>query len=300
MSKQHILLAGGTGLVGSRMVQLLREKFDITILTRGDLREADGIKYLSWKDLSRSGIDPDIVINLAGAGIADKRWTNVRKKELIDSRVKTNELLADYFNANNSKPKLFIGASAVGYYGDRGEEPLTEESQAGSGFLAECSILWEKSSMLFDNIAERMAIVRIGIVLSTKDGALPKMLMTKALKTYNYFGDGSQYYSWIHIDDLVGIFEYIINNETLSGIFNGVTPEPITNKEMTRKIANAVSGTALVISAPSMALRLVLGEMADVILNSTRVYPKNVSAAGFDFKYANIGTAVLDLIHANI
>lgn len=300
MSRQHILIAGGTGLVGSRMVQLLREKFDITILTRNSLQEVNGIKYLSWKDLSQSGIDPDIVINLSGAGIADKKWTSTRKKELIDSRVKTNEQLAQYFSSNKLKPKLFIGASAVGYYGDRGEEHLTEFSQAGSGFLAECSILWEKSSMLFDNIAQRMAIVRIGIVLSTKGGALPKMLMTKALKIYNYFGDGSQYYSWIHIDDLVGIFEYIINNKMLSGIFNGVAPEPITNKEMTRKIAHAVSGTALLIPAPSMVLRLVLGEMADVILNSTRVYPKNILTAGFDFKHTDPGSAVLNLIHAKI
>ena len=300
MSKQHILISGGTGLVGSRMVQLLKDRFDITILTRNKSMEKDGIRYLSWNMLENSHLDVDIVINLAGAGIADKRWTDSRKKELIDSRVKTNEQLAAYFRKKNIVPELFIGASAVGFYGNRGDEILTEKSIAGSGFLAECSVLWEESSMLFDKIAERMAIVRIGIVLSTKDGALPKMLMTKMLKTYNYFGDGSQYYSWIHIDDLCRIFEFIINNDNLSGILNAVAPEPITNKDMTKNIGKAISGTAIILPAPALALRLALGEMSDVVLNSTRVYPENLLKQGFNFQYTDPGVAVKDLIKREI
>ncbi|HMP30804.1 MAG TPA: DUF1731 domain-containing protein, partial [Saprospiraceae bacterium] len=175
-------------------------------------------------------------------------------------------------------------ASAIGYYGDRKAEILDENSKSGKGFLSECSILWEDSSKLLEGFSQTMNILRIGIVLSTKDGALPKMLMTKSVGMLNYFGNGKQYYSWIHIDDLVKIFIEILAKRLPSGIINAVALTPITNKNMMYQIAEKLGGIPLVMSAPEFAIRLGLGEMADVVLNSNRVIPRFLEQNSFQWQ----------------
>jgi hypothetical protein len=184
----------------------------------------------------------------------------------------------------------------VGFYGDREDEKLYESSTSGKGFLAECCKLWEDSAKEMSPFVNRLIINRIGIVLSTMGGALPKILMTKSIGLYNYFGNGQQYYSWIHIDDLCGIFLEQIEDNSYSGIFNAVTHKPLTNKQFTLEIKEALNGN-LVMPAPTFGLRLVLGEMANVVLNSSRVIPKNLKKQAYTFKHKELGPAVKDLVN---
>lgn len=293
--KKSILIAGGSGLVGSRIIELLdKSKYNIHILSRS-AKSDDDIVYHKW-DFDSMTIDDDAlkvdyIINLNGAGIADERWTDSRKKVLIESRVKSAKLIKSALEKTGHRPKAYISSSAVGYYGDRGEEKLYEDSQAGEGFMAECCLLWEEAASELAPLVDRFVINRIGIVLSKKGGALPKILMTKPIGVYNYFGDGKQYYAWIHIDDLCKIFIDQVENEKYSGIYNAVTPDPLTNKKFTKEIKEALDGY-LLFPAPVFGLRLLLGEMANVVLNSSRVIPKRLEKQSFDFKYKDLGSAV--------
>ena len=301
--KESILIAGGTGLVGNRLIQLLdTNQYDIHILSRNS-KSADGIQYHKW-DFGSMTIDPnavkvDHIINLNGAGIADKRWTDSRKKVLIESRTKSAKLIKKALEETGHKPKTYISASAVGFYGNRDDENLYEDSPVGKGFMAECCKLWEDSAQELKSHVDRLLINRIGIVLSTKGGALPKVLMTKQVGVYNYFGNGKQYYSWIHIDDLCNIFIDQIKKNYPSGIYNAVAPKPLTNKQFTIEIKDALNGN-LALPAPVFGLRLLLGEMANVVLNSNRVYPKRLEEESFGFEYSDLGIAVKDLLKREI
>ncbi|MDF1694930.1 MAG: TIGR01777 family oxidoreductase [Saprospiraceae bacterium] len=301
--KKSILIAGGSGLVGSRIVSLLdKEVYDIHILTRSP-KSGDDITYHSWDfeqmTMDENAVKVDYIINLNGAGIADERWTKNRKELLISSRVKSAQLIQNALEKTGHRPKAYLSASAVGFYGDRADESLEESSPAGKGFMSECCQLWEESANKLSHLVDRLVINRIGIVLSTKGGALPKVLMTKKMGVYNYFGSGKQYYSWIHIDDLCKIFIRQLNDETLKGIFNTVAPEPLTNKQFTVEIKEALNGN-IVLPAPVFGLRLVLGEMANVVLNSNRVYPKNLTNIGYKFEFPALGEAVKDLISRKV
>jgi len=301
--KKSILIAGGSGLVGSRIIELLNtSKYNIHILSRNS-KSVDGITYFKWDfdsmTIDENAVKVDYIINLNGAGIADKRWNSSRKKLLIESRVKSAQLIKIALENTGHKAKAYISASAVGFYGDRKDEKLYESSPVGQGFMADCCRLWEDSAKELEPLVDRLLINRIGIVLSTKGGALPKILMTKLVGVYNYFGNGKQYYSWIHIDDLCNVFINQIESKYPSGIYNAVTPDPITNKQFTIAIKNALNGI-IAMPAPIFGLRLLLGEMADVVLNSNRVYPKRLQEESFDYKFSNLGKAVNDLLKREV
>ncbi len=301
--KKSILIAGGSGLVGSRFIELLdTSKYDINILSRNSKSKA-GVNYFKWDfdtmTIAKEAVKVDYIINLNGAGIADKRWTDSRKKLLIDSRVKSAKLIKSALEETGHRPNAYISASAVGYYGDRKNEKLFETSSVGKGFMAECCKLWEDSASELAPFVDRLILNRIGIVLSTKGGALPKILMTKNVGVYNYFGNGNQYYSWIHIDDLCRILIHQIEDESLTGVFNAVSPNPITNKQFTQEIKDALRGN-FVLPAPTFGLRLLLGEMANVVLNSNRVYASNLEKASFKYQFSDLGLAVQDLIKRGI
>ena len=298
--KETILIAGGTGLVGSRLLELIDyTKYTVKILSRRKKTNTENINYYTWDfknmTIEDGAVDADFIINFTGAGIADARWSDSRKKLLIDSRVDSAKLIRKGLETSRNQPKAYISASAVGYYGDRADEKLTESSPAGSGFLSECCELWEKSALELKPLVERLIINRIGIVLSTKGGALPKILMTKAIGLYNYFGNGQQYYSWVHIDDLCAMFLKNIEDASKNGIYNAVTPDPLTNKQFTIEIKEALGGFAA-LPAPKFGLRLALGEMADVVLNSNRVVPKKLLQEAFAYAHPNLGEAVKDLV----
>jgi len=302
--KETILIAGGTGLVGSRLLEMIDyTKYSVNILSRKKKKDTENINYFTWDfdkmEIEDGAVQADYIINFTGAGIADSRWTNARKKLLISSRVDSAKLIKKGLENTEHRPKAYISASAIGYYGDRGSEKLTEDSPVGEGFMAECCKIWEDSALELDHLVDRLIINRIGIVLSTKGGALPKILMTKAVGVYNYFGSGSQYYSWIHIDDLCRMFLKNISEDYMSGIYNAVAPKPLTNKEFTIEIKEALGGIAA-LPIPKFGLRLLLGEMADVVLNSNRVYPNRLEENNFHYDNSDLGLAVKDLVERKI
>lgn len=297
-----ILIGGGTGLIGQRLCDLLvKRNHNVRLLSR---RPKSSSTYPTFKwnpiageidDAALEGVDA--IINLAGAGIADKAWTSKRKKLIIDSRVKSNELLADTLLAKNQKVKTFISASAVGYYGHRENEKLTESASAGNdGFLSESCIQWEASAEKAAPVSERMAIVRIGVVLSTKGGALEKMLLPFNFGMGNYFGDGTAYMPWIHIDDISNLFIKTVEDDSMKGVFNGVAPEEATGKEVAVAIKKAKGSFALIMPVPELALKIGMGERVTMLTNSARVVPKETLAAGFKFQYPELLPALKDIL----
>lgn len=297
--KQKILIAGGSGLVGSRIIELIdTSKYDIRVLSRSTRTEGK-IKYYKWDfnsmTIDEEAVKVDYIINLNGAGIADKRWTNARKELLISSRVNSAKLIKSALEKTGHRPQAYLSASAIGFYGDRADEKLYEDSPVGKGFMAECCQQWEDSAAEIKPYVNRWVANRIGIVLSTKGGALPKILMTRQIGVYNYFGSGKQWYSWIHIDDLSRLFIEQIEDSSYQGIYNSVTPKPLTNKQFTLEIKDALNGN-LALPAPVFGLRLMLGEMANVVLNSNRVIPKRLQDHGFSYDYPELGAAVKALV----
>ncbi len=303
--RKHILIAGGTGLVGKRLLHFLpSDQYDITLLSRNPQNRQDGIATAKW-DPNSDYIDPkikpaDIIINLAGEGIADKLWTKKRKNQLIDSRVNSTELLNKWIQSQDQKPELYLSASAVGYYGHRGEECLTEKSASGSEFLSQCCRFWEDAAFKVKPYVSRVVILRIGIVLSTAGGALPKMLMTRFSGFLSCFGSGQQYYPWIHLDDLCHLISEAINNNTFDGVYNAVAPQEISQKAMMQEIAGALGLFKIIIPIPAFLLKIGMGEMSKVVLNSNRVIPERLMSKGFGFRFTACGTAVKDLLERKI
>ena len=302
--KESILIAGGSGLVGQRLAHLLKDKYHIHILSRSKRKSTSNVTYFRW-DLDRNEIDTnalevDHIINLNGAGIADKRWTASRKKILIKSRVQSNILIAEGLKKINHNVQSIQGASAIGFYGNRDNEILNEESAVGQGFMAECCRLWEDSSNLLKPFTARHLILRIGIVLSSKGGALPKTLMTKNMGLLSYFGNGNQYYSWIHIDDLCGMMIKALSSDDYKGIINAVSPTPITNKDMISEIKESLKSNALILPALAFSLKLAMGEMSDVVLNSNRVLPVRLTNINFNWQHPDVGTAINDVLQKEI
>jgi uncharacterized protein len=301
---KSILIAGGSGLIGQRLTDLLSKKYEVRILSRSKRENKGNVKYYQWdpmaNEIDPEALDSHILINLAGGGIADKRWTSSRKKELIDSRTIPTDLIANHLKKNKLKPMLYIGASAIGFYGDKDDEVLTEASKVGEGFLADCCVQWEGASRKIEPLVDRFILLRIGVVLSKKGGALPKLLMTSSFGLLNYFGDGSMYYSWIHIDDICGIVEVAIDDNRYTGIINAVAPEPLQNKDFVKEISKGLPSSKLVISAPALAIKLALGEMSAVVLNSNRVLPTQLQKWNYQFKFMKVSDSIRDLVERGV
>ncbi len=300
-----ILIAGGTGLIGSHLSKMLTDQgHTVHLLSRTADPDAQ-YKTFVW-DVMKGEIDEaalssaDFVINFAGAGIADKRWTNERKKLIIESRVKGNELLAREL-PKHPGVKAYISASAIGYYGDRGTERLPESAPAGKdGFLSESVVAWENSIEEVAATGLRTVTIRIGIVLSTKGGALEKLLLPFNFWLGVYFGNGEQIYSWIHIEDLCRMFIMAIEDEKMQGVYNGVAPHPVTNKKFTEITAKALDKSALLVPSPSFAMRIAMGEMADVVLSGSNVLSEKIEAEGFTFQHPELKIALEDILKRKI
>ncbi len=300
-----ILIAGGTGLIGQHLSKMLTDQGHTVhwLSRRADPNAA--YKTFVW-DVTKGEIDEaalssaDFVLNFAGAGIADKRWTDKRKKLIIDSRVKGNQLLAKVL-PQHPNVKAYISASAIGYYGDRGTELLSELAPSGkSGFLAESVVAWEKSIEEVAATGLRTVAIRIGIVLSAKGGALEKLLLPFNFWLGVYFGNGAQIYSWIHIEDLCRMFILAIENEKMKGVYNGVAPHPVTNKVFTEITAKALDKSALLVPSPAFAMRLAMGEMADVVLTGSKVSSDKIEGDGFSFEHPELKSALQDILKRKI
>lgn len=297
-----VLIGGGSGLIGMRLSELLTENgHEVRHFSR--TVEADApyptfhwdVKKMTYDEAAFKGVTH--VIHLAGAGVADARWTDRRKQLIMESRTESTRLLKKGIAAHGPTVKAYLAGSAIGFYGDSGEKLVTEDTPAGEGFLSESVSVWEQA---IEEIPRELnlptLVVRTGIVLSPDGGALEKMLLPLNLLTSTYFGDGQQWYSWIHIDDICRIFVKGVNEDNFRGLYNGVAPHPVRNKTLAEALITASGKSALLLPAPAFALRLALGEMSHTILDSCQVSAAKLTESGFTFEHPRIVPALEDLL----
>ncbi len=290
-----ILVSGASGLVGSHLVPHLKNKgHDLHRLGR---KAAAGAGEVPWNpaagDLAAGSLeDFDAVVHLAGESIAGGRWTEAKKRRIRDSRVQGTGLLARKLAGLQARPIVCVCASAIGYYGDRKDEALAEDSGPGEGFLAEVCREWEEAARPAAEAGIRLVNLRIGIVLSSKGGALAKMLTPFRLGIGGMTGSGRQYMSWVALDDLVRIIDFAVATDDLSGPVNAVAPNPVTNAEFSRTLGRVLARPSL-LPFPSIAAKLLLGEMAEeLLLASARVQPKKLLEAGYGFRHPDLEGAL--------
>jgi uncharacterized protein len=300
MSKVKVIITGGTGLVGKRLTELLTEKgYEVNILCRNPKKQNE----YKW-NISDNFIDSKVfqdavaIIHLAGAGVADARWTEARKREIIDSRIKSADLIFQYLSKETHHIQHFISASAVGFYGDRGNEILSENSSNGTGFLAEVCALWENAADKINSLNIPVSKVRIGIVLSKDGGALPKLDLPVKFGIGAYIGDGKQFVPWIHIEDLCRIFIFLLENKKLNGTYNGCAPDIKTNKQMSQTIAGVLNKPFIPFPAPAFILKTVMGEMAGMLLMSNNCSSQKIINAGFSFQFPALKDALENIYTA--
>lgn len=302
---QTVLITGGTGVIGQHLTRfLIQNGYQVSCLSRSK-KAVPGVRMYLW-DVEKGQIDPeaiqsaDHIIHLAGAGIADERWTDKRKREILESRTKSTQLIAQTLERSAHHVKTFVSASAIGYYGgDTGDELMNENSPAGTDFLAQVVKAWEASVEAVSSLGIRTVMLRTGIVLTKEGGALPKLVQPVRLGAGAPLGTGRQYMSWIHIDDLCGLYMQAIQKGTFAGKFNVVAPQPVTNSEFVRLIAKRLNRPLLLPNVPSFAIRLLFGEMAIVVLGSSRVDNQRIREEGeYNYRYASLDSALGQLLEA--
>ena len=300
----RILVTGASGFLGRHLVAALgRQRHEVLRLTRGPLDPSDP-RLLRW-DPTRDSIDEravqglDAVIHLAGEGIADARWTEATKQRIRDSRILGTRLLLEALGAQAVKPKVFLAASAVGYYGDRGSEDLFESSPPGAGFLSSLCVDWEAETGRAADLGLRLAQMRLGMVLGPEGGVLQKTLLPFKLGLGGRLGSGRQWMSWIASSDVVRAMLFLLGRPGSSGVYNFCAPNPVTNAQYTQSLRRALNRPALV-PVPRFALRLAFGrEMADtLLLAGQKVHPLRLKAEGFTWSMPYVGEALNRLLQA--
>jgi uncharacterized protein (TIGR01777 family) len=300
----RVIITGSTGLVGRALVRsLLADGHEVTRLVRGDAQgfRAPGTAAVHW-DPERGEIDApaleghDAAVHLAGENVGEGRWDEEKKRRILESRVKGTTLLASALAGLSAKPRVLVSASATGYYGDRGDEILREESASGSDFLSGVCREWEKGTLQASQAGIRVVHLRIGVVLDGEGGALQRMLTPFKLGVGGKIGSGSQYMNWITLEDLIGVVRRAVEDESLRGPVNTVAPQQVTNAEFTKALGHAL-GRPTIFAVPAFAARLAFGEMADALLMaSTRVEPARLKEAGFRFKHPEIEGALRSVL----
>ena len=301
-----ILITGATGLVGTALVAALaRDGHTICRLVRpgtktdgGSLGSFDVAWNAETGELGGAAVGAEAVVNLAGASIVDGRWNESRKKLIRASRVDNTQALMAALGKINAKPDVLVSASAIGFYGNRGDEMLSESSAPGNDFLADTCKAWEQAALRAEQFRTRVVLARFGIILAKHGGALPKMLAPFEFGVGGRLGSGKQWMSWIALEDVVSILRLALTNCDWRGPINAVAPESVTNAEFAKELANTLHRPAI-FPVPAFALRLAMGEMADaLLLGSQRVVPERLRLAGFHFKHPALRRALHDIVTA--
>lgn len=304
MDMETVLITGGTGLIGTALTTMLISKgYDVIILSRRKQASAGKVSYALW-DHKTSFIDPqaikraDHIIHLAGAGVADKRWTKKRKQEIVDSRVNTGKLIVGALSETENKVKTVVSASGMGWYGSdrKNGRPFVEMDPPSNDYLGNTCKLWEESVQPVTSLGKRLVHLRTGIVFSNKGGAFREFLKPFKAGIAAILGSGNQVISWIHVDDLCRIYLEAIENQQLNGPYNASAPETISNKQLMLKIAKALRRPYIPVHVPEFALRLVLGEMSIEVLKSATMDDSKIRKTGFNFIYPTVDAALNVLI----
>jgi len=299
-----IIITGGSGLVGRELTATLSYAGrEVIVLSRFPDRVADlplKARAVAWDGRTPTGWGhlvngADAVVNLAGANLAGSRWAAQRKQVLRDSRVQAGKAVVEAIRAASDKPKVVVQASAVGYYGPRGSEEVTETTPAGSDFQAELCKEWEASTAPVEEWGVRRVVARTGVVLSPDGGALPRMMAPFRFFVGGPLGDGKQWFPWIHFTDEVNALKYLIDNDTASGAYNLCSPGPVTNAEFSRTLAKRMRRPCW-FAVPGFMLRLLYGQMADVLLKGQKQMPRRLQRSSFRFLYSPADAALKDIV----
>lgn len=298
---KYYLITGGTGLIGSAICkQLIQQGHDITVLSRTPQKAVSVLGNTVTCVQTLNDIDDsqqiDVIINLAGAPIADQRWSKSRKQILEQSRVDLTANLVEWLANRNHKPECLISGSAVGWYGDGGDSVLTESSEFHDEYTHQLCEAWEQQALRAEQYGIRVCIVRTGLVLANNGGFLKKMLLPFKLGLGANLGDGQQYMPWIHINDIVNLFIFLANTQAANGIFNGCAPQPVKNKAFTESLARHLHRPAL-FSIPSWVLELGLGEMSRLLLTGQNAIPERAHNTGFKFEFSDLDAALADIFN---
>jgi uncharacterized protein (TIGR01777 family) len=296
-----ILISGSTGLVASALIPILQSKnHEIYKLVRKIGNQTNEILWDAEKGFSEQNERKlngfDAVINLAGDNVASERWTPEKKRRIRNSRVLGTRHLVEALRKQQSKPKIFISASAIGFYGNRGDEILTEDSQKGEGFFPEVCTEWEAEALKAKDFGARVVLLRIGIVLAKEGGALKKMLLPFQLGLGGVVGSGKQWMSWIALEDLVRIIVFVLENNSVEDAINCTAPNPVTNYEFTKTLGKVLSRPTI-LPIPSLAIKFLFGEMGEtLLLEGNRVLPKRLQDLGFEFHFSNLEDALRGIL----
>jgi uncharacterized protein (TIGR01777 family) len=302
----RVLITGGTGTVGRRLVEhLFQQVHTAIVVSRQAYKPATlpaKITFARWDGQTAAGWghlvnEADAIVNLAGAGLADARWTDERKKLIKDSRAQAGQAVVEAIRAAENKPKVLIQASAVGYYGPHRDGVISEESGPGSDFLADVCRAWEASTEAVEALGVRRVIIRSGVVLDTHGGAFPRLLLPFRLFAGGPVGSGRQWFPWIHYHDEVSAIRFLIENKSASGPFNLAAPNLLTNRQLVKVIGQTMKRPAF-FPVPALALKLAFGEMASVLLEGQPVAPNRLQTLGFEFKYPTAEAALANLLSA--
>ncbi|MVN90333.1 TIGR01777 family oxidoreductase [Mucilaginibacter aquatilis] len=299
--QKHVLITGGTGLIGQQLTQqLLNKGYTVSHLSRKPGNHKNVATFL-W-DLQKNEIDKrsvdgvDTIVHLAGTGIADKRWTEKRKAEILESRTKSIGLIYDLLKSKpNHSVKHVISASGVGYYSDRGDRILTEDDTPAHDFLGKCCVEWENAVDDGKQLGINVTKFRTGVVLTKKEGALPQLALPVKLGVGSPLGSGNQWVSWLHLQDAVGMYLDAIEGKLQPGTYNMAAPNPVTNKELTKAVAWQLKRPLWAPNVPAFIIKLLFGELSTLVLGSTRVSTNKIEEAGYKFKFAHLADALKDI-----
>jgi hypothetical protein len=296
----NYLITGGTGLIGAELCHRLQAAgHTVMVLSRSRQRvhRRCGLSAIAVEQLAEIGEHEqiDVVINLAGAPIADRRWTAGRKKLLEDSRIALTDNLVDWLASRQQKPTALISGSAVGWYGNQGDTPLNEQSGFHDEYAHQLCARWEQAALKAESFGIRVCIVRTGLVLAPAGGFLQRLLLPFKLGLGGPVSHGRQYMPWIHLSDITNLFIHLSKHSELHGVFNGTAPAPVTNAEFSRLLAQKLHRPAFMM-VPGCVLKLALGEMSQLLLGGQRALPEKARAAGFEFEYTDLQSAFDDVL----